>query len=137
MRLNVHPRAKHCHVVGELTVQRLQPEPLEREPFLGRLGIRMSRTLILLGLILVAVGLLWRWSGRSDIVVSVFILEFRHTRTADEPGKAQSRARHGGAVRQAYARRQRGTLARTIGKREGLRFTPKTRAMLAHLEPTI
>ena len=32
-------------------------------PLGGRLGTGMSRTLILLGLILVAVGLLWRWSG--------------------------------------------------------------------------
>jgi len=29
----------------------------------GRLGTGMSRTLILLGLILVGIGFLWRWSG--------------------------------------------------------------------------
>jgi hypothetical protein len=40
-------------------------------------------------------GLLWRWIGPlrlgrlpGDIVVEHFILESRHTRTADEPGKA-------------------------------------------------
>ena len=32
-------------------------------PLGGRLGTRASRTLILLGLIMVAVGLLWRWMG--------------------------------------------------------------------------
>ncbi|MGB8900371.1 MAG: DUF2905 domain-containing protein [Methylocella sp.] len=54
-----------------------------------------SRTLILPGLILVAVGLLWRWSGPlrlgrlpGDIVVVWFFLESRHTRTLDGPGKA-------------------------------------------------
>jgi len=32
-------------------------------PLAGRLGTGMSRTLILLGLILATIGLLWRWSG--------------------------------------------------------------------------
>ena len=34
----------------------------------GHLGTGMSRTLILPGLILVAVGLLWRWSGPLRLV---------------------------------------------------------------------
>ena len=46
-------------------------------PLGGRLGTGMSRALILLGLILVAIGLLWRWVGPlrlgrlpGDIVVA-------------------------------------------------------------------
>ena len=56
---------------------------------------------------------------------AVFILEFRHTRTADEPGKSQSRARHGGAVHQAYARRQRETSARTMRSVKDCALPPK------------
>jgi hypothetical protein len=46
------------------------------------------------GLLLMAVGLLWRWSGPLRLSRgatsswSVFILKSRHTRTLDEPGKA-------------------------------------------------
>ena len=66
-------------------------------PLGGRLGTGMSRTLILLGLILVAVGLpdgggaaRSGWDAcRATSSWSMFILEPRHTRTADEPGKAR------------------------------------------------
>jgi hypothetical protein len=89
----------------------------------------MSRTLILPGLILVAVGLLWRWSGPLRLSRgatsswSVFILESRHTRTLDEPGKA--RPEH--AIREQFVKLTRAANA-NVGpnnyKREGLRFTP-------------
>jgi hypothetical protein len=54
-----------------------------------------------------SLGLLWRWSGplrlglcRATSSWSVFILESRHTRTLDEPGKASP----GHAIREQFVK---------------------------------
>ena len=62
----MHPLARHRHLVAGLAALPFSDfgrNHWNGNHFFRRLEIRMSRTLILLGLILVAVGLLWRWIG--------------------------------------------------------------------------
>jgi hypothetical protein len=94
-------------------------------PLGGRLGTGMSRTSILLGLILVVVGLLWRWSGplRLGAKLGEIVVERVDESQSGTPWESPSL--------RAF---QRETLARTIRKVKDCGLPPKTRAMLAHLD---